>query len=166
MGHPSPIQSSGREESQRTWQTLAEFAFPSRPGAERQAMEQVALVFEGLGLSQDRLERLKTAVAESILNAMEHGNGFRPELMALVKVLLSEDALAVHITDFGGQKDIPVSQTPDLEAKLAGLQSPRGWGLFIIKNMVDEMRLVSDATHHTIQLIMVRKGVDDGKAAV
>jgi anti-sigma regulatory factor (Ser/Thr protein kinase) len=166
MGHSSPMQSSGRAEGERTWRTLAEFAFPSRPGTERQAMEQVATAFEELGLSNERLERLKTAVAESILNAMEHGNGFRPELMALVKVLLSEDALAVHITDFGGQKEIPLARTPDLEAKLAGLQSPRGWGLFIIKNMVDEMRLVSDETHHTIQLIMLRKGIEDGKTAV
>ena len=30
------------------------------------------------------------------------------------------------------------AEVPDIEAKLAGLQRPRGWGLFLIKNMVDE----------------------------
>ena len=44
--------------------------------------------------------------------------------------------------------------TPDLELKLAGEQTPRGWGLFLIKNMVDEMNVSSDDTHHTIELVM------------
>jgi serine phosphatase RsbU (regulator of sigma subunit)/anti-sigma regulatory factor (Ser/Thr protein kinase) len=158
MGQPTPIQSNNQAAGERSWQTLAEFAFPSVPGTERQAMEQVAAAFDRAGLPKEKLERLKTAVAEGILNAMEHGNSFRPELPAEVKVLLSEDALAVHITDFGGGKEIPISQMPDLDAKLAGLQSPRGWGLFIIRNMVDEMHLVSDETHHTIELIAHRQG--------
>jgi anti-sigma regulatory factor (Ser/Thr protein kinase) len=120
-------------------------------------MEQVAAVIEQAGLPKEKLDRLKTAVAEGILNAMEHGNSFRPELMAEVKVRLSSEAVMVQITDFGGGKEIPIAHMPDLEAKLAGLQSPRGWGLFIIKNMVDEMRLVSDEVHHMIELVMYRK---------
>ncbi|MBK6434003.1 hypothetical protein [Candidatus Amarolinea dominans] len=43
---------------------------------------------------------------------------------------------------------------PDLEAKLAGLQSPRGWGLFLIRSMVDDMRVTEDGVHHTVELIM------------
>jgi serine/threonine-protein kinase RsbW len=50
---------------------------------------------------------------------------------------------------------------PDLEAKLKGARSPRGWGLFLIKNMVDEMHITSDAVHHTIELVVYLKGVDD-----
>ena len=50
---------------------------------------------------------------------------------------------------------------PDLEAKLEGLQSPRGWGLFLIKNMVDEMHITSDVVHHTIELVMHLEGDDD-----
>jgi serine phosphatase RsbU (regulator of sigma subunit)/anti-sigma regulatory factor (Ser/Thr protein kinase) len=157
MGHPTPFQSNGQAAGEQAWQTLAEFSFPSLPGTERQAMEQVAAVFEQTDLPKEKLERFKTAVAEGILNAMEHGNSFRPDLMAEVKVLLSNEAVMVQITDYGGGKEIPISHTPDLEAKLAGLQSPRGWGLFIIKNMVDDMRLVSDEVHHTIELVMHRK---------
>jgi serine phosphatase RsbU (regulator of sigma subunit)/anti-sigma regulatory factor (Ser/Thr protein kinase) len=166
MGESAPQTSSNQVAGERSWQTLAEFAFPSQPGGERQAAEQVAVAFDALGLPKERLERLKTAVAETILNAMEHGNGFRPELMAMVKVLHCQDALSVRITDYGGGKEIPVSQTPDLEAKLAGLQSPRGWGLFIIKNMVDEMNIVSDETHHTVELIMYLQGDGHGETSV
>ena len=46
----------------------------------------------------------------------------------------------------------------DLEAKLAGLQTPRGWGLFLIENMVDEMNVLSDEVHHTIELVVYIEG--------
>jgi len=48
---------------------------------------------------------------------------------------------------------IPDAQTPNLQAKLDGLQSPRGWGLFLIKNMVDEMHISSDDQYHTVELV-------------
>ncbi len=54
-------------------------------------------------------------------------------------------------------------ETPDLEAKLANQQTPRGWGHFLIKNMVDELRVSGDAHHHTIELIVRLDGGDGAK---
>jgi serine phosphatase RsbU (regulator of sigma subunit)/anti-sigma regulatory factor (Ser/Thr protein kinase) len=136
------------------WRTLAEFSLPSQPGNERLAMEQVLELAKGMRFSMAKLERLKTAVGETTMNAMEHGNQYRAELVAKIQVLASDNALAVRITDFGGGKPIPEPEKPDLEAKLSGIQSPRGWGLFIIENMVDEMNVLADETHHTVELIM------------
>ena len=138
-----------------TRRTLAELSVPSEPGNERRAMEEVAGTVEGLGLPDRTLERLKTAVAEATMNAMEHGNRYRPEVPVVIEVLASGEDLSVRITDEG---ESPVlsseSQTPDLEAKLEGLQTPRGWGLFLIKNMVDEMRVTGDGAHHTVELVL------------
>jgi hypothetical protein len=50
---------------------------------------------------------------------------------------------------------------PDLEAKLEGMQTPRGWGLFLIKNMVDDMNVTGDEHHHAIELVTYLKGEDD-----
>jgi len=70
-------------------------------------------------------------------------------------VTASEERVAVQVTDRGGERAIPENpETPDLEAKLAGLQKPRGWGLYVIKNMVDEMHVSSDSTHHTVELVL------------
>jgi anti-sigma regulatory factor (Ser/Thr protein kinase) len=63
-----------------TWRVLAELSVPSEPGNERLAMERVAEVVKELGLSERRLERLKTAEAEATMNAMEHGNRYRTRL--------------------------------------------------------------------------------------
>ena len=134
---------------------LAELDLPSEPGNERQAAGEVAEVVEGLGLQPERLERLKTAVAEATMNAMEHGNGYRREIPVTLKVFASCRELSVRITDRGGSPvPVPDQEAPDLEAKLEGLQTPRGWGLFLIRNMVDEMNITSDEEHHTVELVV------------
>ena len=143
------------------WNMLADLTLPSQPGNERIAMEQVAEAVEGLHMSSKRVEQLKTAVAEATMNAMEHGNHYLPDRPVAIKVLASQAALSVRITDHGGTR-IPPSETgievPDIEAKLAELQTPRGWGLFLIRHMVDEMNISSDESHHTVELIMYLKG--------
>jgi anti-sigma regulatory factor (Ser/Thr protein kinase) len=125
----------------------------------------VAEVVQALNLPAKRLAQLTTAVAEATMNAMEHGNQYRAELPVVIEVLTSDSALAVRITDRaqGGAQPIPDPATPDIEAKLAGLQTPRGWGLFLIEKMVDEMRVTSDDHHHTIELILFLKGDDHAR---
>jgi serine phosphatase RsbU (regulator of sigma subunit)/anti-sigma regulatory factor (Ser/Thr protein kinase) len=144
------------------WRTLDTFSWPSEPGNERLAMAKVAESVREVGLEPARLERLKTGVAEATMNAMEHGNKFRPEVPVDFVVRVSDRAVSVRITDQGGGKPIPEAHVPDLEAKLAGTQTPRGWGLFLIEKMVDEMHVTMDEKTHTIELIMYLKGRDDG----
>ena len=149
--------------------TLAELSVPSEPGNERQAMEEVAGTVGGLGLPDRTLERLKTAVAEATMNAMEHGNRYREEAPVLIEVSASEAELSVKITDEGSGPAAFDPQTPDLEAKLDGEQTPRGWGLFLIKSMVDEMKVTGDERHHTVELILHLNGreeASDGRKAL
>jgi anti-sigma regulatory factor (Ser/Thr protein kinase) len=134
--------------------TLAELSVPSEPGNERRAMEEVAGAVEGIGLPDRTLERLKTAVAEATMNAMEHGNHYRSEKPVVIEVSASEADLSVKITDNGSGPPAFDSETPDLEAKLEGMQTPRGWGLFLIKSMVDEMSVTGDEHHHTVELVV------------
>jgi serine/threonine-protein kinase RsbW len=142
--------------------TLAELSVSSEPGNERRAMEEVAAAVSGVGLPQRTLERLKTAVAEATMNAMEHGNHYRAELAVLIEVSASEADLSVKITDEGSGPPAFHSETPDLEAKLEGMQTPRGWGLFLIKSMVDEMKVTGDEHHHTVELILHLDGQEEG----
>jgi serine/threonine-protein kinase RsbW len=142
--------------------TLAELSLPSEPGNERRASEEVARAVSELGLPQRSLERLKTAVAEATKNAMEHGNRYDPEVPVKIQVWLLEERLLVRIIDRGsGPPPSPNAQTPDLEAKLEGMQTQRGWGLFLIKNMVDELRVSGNPDHHTVELVIHLKGEDD-----
>jgi serine phosphatase RsbU (regulator of sigma subunit)/anti-sigma regulatory factor (Ser/Thr protein kinase) len=137
---------------------LGELSLPSEPGNELLAVEQVTALVKDIGLEKSILERLKTAVAEATMNAIEHGNRYQEDLMVEIQVLRSSTELVVRISDHGGGRPIPQPEMPDLEAKLAGLQSPRGWGLFLIKNMVDEMHVQVDDIHHTVELIFKLEG--------
>ena len=135
---------------------LDEFTMPSSPGNERAVMDRVAVAVEAFGFESARLDRLKTAVAETAMNAIEHGNGSDPALEVGVRVSAAGDQVTVAITDSGGDLEIPDAVTPDIEAKLAGAQTPRGWGLFLIERMVDEVRTTSDGHRRTVELVMGR----------
>ncbi len=150
-----------RQAQDDAWRTLAEFTVPSEPGNERLAIKQVAEAVQQLNLPESRLEQLKTAVAEATMNAIEHGHDYQPELLVSIRLLTSRTALSVQITDQGGSQPIPEPETPDLAAKLAGQQTPRGWGLFLIDKMVDEMNITSHGTHHTVELILYLEGDTD-----
>jgi serine phosphatase RsbU (regulator of sigma subunit)/anti-sigma regulatory factor (Ser/Thr protein kinase) len=140
---------------------LADFELPSAPGNERQAMELVERAVADIGLGSARLERLKTAVAEATMNAMEHGNEYRSDRPVSIRVLHLADRLRVQVTDQGGAGEFAETEAPDLEAKLEGHQKPRGWGLFLIEEMVDEARVTSEGGGRTVELVMRLEG--DGR---
>ncbi|MDQ3610140.1 MAG: SpoIIE family protein phosphatase [Actinomycetota bacterium] len=146
-------------------QQLVEFEVPSADGNERLALAQVSSIVAPLGLGEGRLKRLETAVGEATMNAMEHGNGYRADKPVSLRVLTDSDLVRVQITDHGGAQPDRDAEVPDLEAKLAGLQRARGWGLFLIKNMVDEAHETTDGELHTLELVMRLDDSDDGKGS-
>jgi serine phosphatase RsbU (regulator of sigma subunit)/anti-sigma regulatory factor (Ser/Thr protein kinase) len=158
----TPTAISGNGTLPEEERTLVDFELPSEPGNERIAIDRVTQAVEELELPPARVERLKTAVAEATMNAIEHGNDNEPETPVRVWALLGGSDLIVRVTDQGGDKAIADIEQPDIEAKLAGEQKARGWGLFLIKNMVDEMNVDSDGTLHTIELKFHLKGESNG----
>lgn len=139
-------------------EVLTRFQITSYEGNERVAIEQVVDAVAPLGLDGPRLEKLKTAVGETVMNAIEHGNDGNPELEVGVEVLASPTRIHVKVTDTGGDNEIPESTTPDLEAKLAGEQTPRGWGLFLTAQMVDEVNTSRENGNRVVELVMNREG--------
>lgn len=139
-------------------QLLGEWSLPSAQGNERLALRRVSEIAQGLpsgALSADRLAQLETAVAEATLNAMEHGNNYQPDHPVEMQVYASASALIVRITDEGAGPLTLDAPTPNLDAKLAEEQSPRGWGLFLIKQLVDELRIIADTPgRHVVELVM------------
>lgn len=144
------------KEDETVWQLLAAFSLSSEAGSDHSAAEAVAAAVASLALPPERLEALTTAVAEATLNAIEHGNGFRATLPVHIFVQASDGAVSVIVADHGrGPAADPPH--PDLEAKLAGRQTPRGWGLFLIEQMVDELRRRHEAGHYIVELIVHRQ---------
>jgi len=149
-----------------TSEVLAEFELPGAIGNERLAMERVAAAVATLGIPPARLERLKTAVSETSMNAIEYGSQGDPGVPVRVSVRRTRTALEVRIADAGLGGAVPTAaeaEVPDLDAKLAGLQKPRGWGLFLIQQMVDHVEVVREGERQTVVLTLDLGGAGDGQ---
>lgn len=119
-----------------------EVRLPSRLGFEKVAMSTAASVAKLMGFREDRIEDLKTAVAEACINAIEHGNRLNEGLSVGVVLSAGEDSLEVKVIDDGkGLKTLPPK--PDIDKKIHGEEDPRGMGMFLIQALVDEAEWVA-----------------------
>jgi len=142
---------------------LTAFSLPGATGNDREAMDRVAAAVADLGLTPDRLERLKTAVSETAMNAIEYGSQGREDVPFDVLVEVDERDVVVRVTDRALSGTVPTDvDTPDIERKLAGEQKPRGWGLFLIEHMVDSMDVSTDDRGQTVTLRLAREEPTDG----
>ena len=119
-----------------------EVRLPSRLGYEKVAMSTAAAVAKLMGFREDRVEDLKTAVAEACINAIEHGNRLNEKLSVGVVLSAGDDSLEVKVIDDGkGMKTQP--RRPDIDRKMHGEEDPRGMGMFLIQALVDEAEWVA-----------------------
>ncbi len=123
------------------FENIQELHIPNTFGSEKAVMKRVTSVAKEIGFSDNRIEDLKTAVSEACLNAIEHGN----EMNASTKVgiYLSVDKtkprLKVSIEDKGEGIKKKIKE-PNIDDKIEGKENTRGWGLFLIKNLIDDIK--------------------------
>jgi anti-sigma B factor antagonist len=146
---------------QPEWQPLAEFTLSSEPGDEHLAMQQVAAAVQELHLPPARLRRLKMAVTDATSRAIEYRSKYPPHFPLSIRVLASQKVMAVRANQ-GSSRPPPTAQAPEMEAKLAGQYSPRGWGFFLIERRIAEMKVTGDPPHHIIELFLYLEGEQSG----
>jgi serine/threonine-protein kinase RsbW len=135
--------------------TTVEVRLPTKMGYEKVAMSTAASVAKLMGFPEDRIEDLKTAVAEACINAIEHGNRLNEKLSVGVVLRADSDELEVKVLDDGrGIKSQPVK--PDIDRKMHGDEDPRGMGMFLIQALVDEAEWVtgSDGKSSYVRLVI------------
>lgn len=132
-----------------------EVRLPSRLGYEKVAMSTAASVAKLVGLAPERIEDLKTAVAEACINAIEHGNRFNENLSVGVVLSAEAGALEVKVLD-GGKGSSARPRRPDIDRKMQGEEPPRGMGMFLIQSLVDEAEWVpgTDGRSSYVRLVI------------
>lgn len=118
-----------------------EVRIPSRLGFEKVAMGTAATMARLMGFSEDRVEDLKTAVAEACINAIEHGNQLNSAVPVGVVLSVHPGELEIKVLDDGNGLDAP-SPVPDIDRKMSGEEDARGMGMFLIQALVDEAEWV------------------------
>ena len=115
-----------------------EINLPSKVGYERIAIASSAALAKMGGFPDARIEDLKSAVAEACINAMQHGNQWNLESRVVVNMKLSDDRVVISVTDQGnGVAEVP--EYPGITKIIEENASPRGLGVFIIQQLVDEV---------------------------
>ena len=99
-------------------------------------MDTATSLARQVGLPSDRLDDLRTAVSEACMNAIEHGNQENARRKVVILMSATESELEISVRDRGGAFIVP-DEAPDLGAVIEGEKRARGWGLFLIRSLVD-----------------------------
>jgi len=117
-------------------------------GYERVAMACAAAFAKMMGFSDERIEDLKTVVAEAAINAIQHGNKDRPDEKVAISLNFKDGALHIAVADNGdGIRELPPK--PDIDRIIEKLDPPTGFGTFLIKQLADEVEFneMTDGGH-------------------
>ena len=135
-----------------------EVNLPSKIGYERIAMQCSASFAKMVGFVPERIEDMKTVVSEACLNAMEHGNKEDPNTRVMIKMNFKNKSITVFVKDEGtGVEKIP--EEPDINKKIEKLETPRGLGIFLIKQLADQVdfnQMTKDG--HVVRMV-IKMGV-------
>jgi serine/threonine-protein kinase RsbW len=120
-------------------------SIPVAPEMEIVATAQAAALGEYLGLSRDKIDEVKLALVEACINAFEHAH-CRDEQLHLTFRLGRESKgrewLEVEVLDKGKGFDQSRVEEPSLQKTFVNHRK-RGWGLQIIKSLMDEVDISS-----------------------
>ena len=115
---------------------LVELQLPNILGSEKVAIKNAVIIAQKMGFSKDKIEDLKTALAEACINAIEHGNKFDTNTMVGVTFAADEASLQVIVHDNGN--GIDPEKIPKKYVTENGMPKRRGYGVFLIRNLVNE----------------------------
>jgi serine/threonine-protein kinase RsbW len=119
---------------------IIELRLPSRLGYEKIAMDAASSLARRMGFNTDRIDALRTALAEAVTNAIEHGNAHDSAMKVLVMLTVRPDELSVTVAD-QGRKPLDKGQTtltPSIEDSF-DRPDKGGWGIWLIRELMDEV---------------------------
>jgi serine/threonine-protein kinase RsbW len=124
---------------------------PKTQGSEKIARDRAGLFAASVGFGAERIEDIKTAVSEASLNAIEHALTPDPSETILIEFEAGEGDMQVSVSS-KGQPFVPSEVKPDIGRKLQGKDRPRGWGLFLIRQLADKVEFDSENDRTTVRM--------------
>jgi serine/threonine-protein kinase RsbW len=118
---------------------LVELKLPNILGSEKVAIEKAVTIAKKMGFSMDKIEDLKTAIAEACINAIEHGNKFDENTQVGITFATNDTSLQVVVHDEGD--GIDPKKIPKGRVDKDGFPRRRGYGVFLISNLVNEFSI-------------------------
>lgn len=117
---------------------------PLAPDMEIAASNTATAMAEFMSMSADRIDEVRMAVVEACINAIEHSRAPDRQVHLTYEVLGNGEPQLLRITvrDGGIGFSPDEIEEPTIEEKLTA-DRKRGWGLKIIRGLMDEVRIYS-----------------------
>jgi serine/threonine-protein kinase RsbW len=128
-------------------QHLLNFEIPASPayaGIVRSAVTELA---RNLGFEESEADELKLAVGEALSNAIEHSSPDQEAKSVGVVLAVIPGGILVEISNSARPHCFPELPT------CPNLRKERGYGLFLMGHMVDQLDVVSGAKVATVRMI-------------
>ncbi|MCD4653464.1 ATP-binding protein [bacterium] len=116
--------------------------------------------------SRDQIDEIRHAVIEACINSIEHSHS--DDRKIYLRFRLYNDRLEIRVRDNGIGFEIAKVEKPDLRKKLETGSRKRGWGLMLIENLMDDVRIEVEKSGTSVTMVkeiipeQARKNAHDG----
>ena len=128
---------------------VVELTLPVLPDMELAATKTAEVVSKHMGLNDDQAAEINMALIEACINAFEHSES---DKQIEIHFKIKDDLLEIQVTDKGIGFDKSKVAIPKIEEKL-GSDYKRGWGLQLIKELMDTVEFESTEKGTTVTMI-------------
>ena len=126
---------------------------PIHPNMELVAAHTASIIAEIMDFEETHIDEIQLAIIETCINAFEHSDS--KDSKVTVTYVLTDDELKLKITDHGVGFGMEQAKFLTGEATAQAMQK-RGWGLEIIREMMDEVEIDSGDDGTTITMLKKR----------
>jgi serine/threonine-protein kinase RsbW len=127
---------------------VVELTLPVLPDMELAATKTAEVVSKHMGLDDDQAAEINMALIEACINAFEHSES---DKQIEIHFKIKDDLLEIQVTDKGIGFDKSKVAIPKIEEKL-GSDYKRGWGLQLIKELMDTVKFESTEEGTTVTM--------------
>lgn len=130
---------------------------PMAPDMEVLASQAATAVAEHMRMSRDKIDEVRMAVVEACINAFEHSHAADRSLDLTFAVYgeREPESLCITVHDRGVGFVPEAVEEPRIEAKLKA-ERKRGWGIKIIRGLMDQVQIDSGAEGTTVVMCKSR----------
>lgn len=127
-----------------------ELKLPILPDMELIATNTAEIVSKHMGLSEDQSAEVGMALIEACINAFEHSLSNNN---VFIHFIIDDESLVIKVMDQGIGFDKSKVEIPKIENKINTDERKRGWGLQLMRELMDSVEFESSPNGTTVTMI-------------
>lgn len=135
-----------------------ELKLPILKNMELVATQTADVVSKHMQLSEEKSAEISMALIEACINAFEHSES---KSEVYIHFIIDDDNLMIKVIDKGIGFDASQVKIPKIESKINSDEPKRGWGLMLIKELMDSVDFESSDSGTTLTMIKKKDQNDE-----